>query len=265
MTISASAYGSLVLTIVLAYLVDRLTTALWNHHQPRTGDLPMPTGYLAPRRRWPGAPTRPPTFTQDQLRDRRRAAHLVAYDGRFDLAVEIERVLAPVVTDLATEPTPGAYLADVETVADAVHALVTSVAGTVTTRESRRKLDGLAPADRARARDALMGLSKPDAPTITRADVIAGTWPSPLVDLARPLAGPLADALGAVARTADGEPSALSIALVAGLRDLDRAVIALSRRITRARTYREMNPAPAPRPSEADEHRNTLQQLGIQA
>ncbi|WP_273490613.1 MULTISPECIES: hypothetical protein [Gordonia] len=266
MTISASAYGSMILTLMLAYLADSLGTATWTYFHPhRKGDHPMPTGYIAPRRRWPGAPTRPPTYSQDELRARRRQAHLVAYDGAFDLAAEVEAVLAPVAADLAAEPCPGAYLDSVESVAEAVHRVAVAVSGTISTRESRAKLDGLAPADRARAKAALFALARVDPPTVSRVDVIDGVWTSPLVDLVRPLAGPLADALGAVAKTADGEPSGLSQALTAELRDLDRAVLDLSRRIHRARTYREQNPHPIARPTEVDEHRKTLHELGIEA
>lgn len=218
------------------------------------------------QRQWPTRRT-PRVYSQDELRERRRHAHIVAYNGSFDLAVEIESVLAPVAAELAAEPCPGSYTNAAETITTAVHVLVTSVAGTVTARDARGKLDTLAPADRERARAALVGLSKPTAPVITREHVLAGTWVAPLIELAAPYSQPLADALGAVAQTVDGEPSALSQALTAELRDLDRAVLDLSRRIHRARTYREQNPRPVDRPheDELDAHRKTLHELGIEA
>lgn len=231
------------------------------------GARPDPfVGIRSAQRKWP-ARRQPRTFTQDELRERRRHAHIVAYNGSFNLAAEVGGVLAPVAADLAAEPCPGSYLDAVEVIAGAVHTLVTSVAGTVTARDAREKINALAPADRERARAALVGLSKPSAVTITRADVLAGTWTAPLVELAVPYAQPLADALGAVAQTVDGEPSALSQALTAELRDLDRAVLDLARRIHRARTYREQNPRPVDRPheDELDAHRKTLHELGIEA
>lgn len=225
----------------------------------------MATGYIAARRAWPGRRTSPLSYSQDELRQRRRAAHIVAYTGDFDLAAEVEAMLTPVAESLATEPAPGSYTDDIEIVADAVHALVVAVAQTVTTRESRQRLDGLSRADRDRAKAALVALSRPEKPIITRSSAIVGSWPTTLTEMAAPYAQPLAVALGAVAKTADGEPSPLSNALVAELKDVDRAVLSLTRRIARAQSYRDQNPRPAPRPSEADEHRKTLQELGIEA
>lgn len=218
------------------------------------------------QRQWPTRRT-PRAYTQDEMRTRRRAAHRVAYTGAFDLAAEVEGILGPVAADLAQEPCRGSYLDAVEAIAGAVHTLVTSVAGTVVSRDAREKVNALAPADRERARAALVGLARSNRPTITRADVLDGSWTAALIESAAPYARPLADALGTVAKTVDGEPSSLSDALVSELKDLDRAVLSLGRRIHRAKTYREQNPRPTTQPveDEAEAHRNTLHQLGIDA
>lgn len=225
----------------------------------------MVTGYIAARRPWPGRPTSPPSYSQDELRQRRRAAHIVSYAGDFNLTVELAAMLAPVADALATEPAPGSYIDNVENVADAVHTLVATVSETITAREHRQRIEGLDRADRDRARAALAALARPEKPVVDREQVRAGTWVDPLVEMTLLMAQPLSVALGAVAKTVDGEPSPLSNALVAELKDVDRAVLSLTRRIARAQSYRDQNPRPTPRPSEADEHRKTLQELGIEA
>jgi hypothetical protein len=70
-----------------------------------------------------------PTFTQDELRERRQHWLHVTYDDRFDLAAEVAAIVGPLSGAVSRLPRPAALHRDVNDVADAVHKLVSAVIG----------------------------------------------------------------------------------------------------------------------------------------
>ncbi|MDV7174230.1 hypothetical protein R4144_12760 [Gordonia amicalis] len=216
----------------------------------------------ARQRRWP-ARTEPIVYSQTEQRTRRRNRVPVALDGRFDLGVEVAAILGPVAEVVAAEPSPGSYLAATDEVIEATFAAVSRLADLLADRDARGQLDAVRPDDRGRARRALRALAPhPTRPTLTRADLVAGSWAATLADMARPFTEPLADYLGRTV-SPDGEPSAVSDTVVEALREIDRAALSLTRRAERAAFYRAECAAPPTKP-EADRHRETLRELGIE-
>ncbi|WP_341267049.1 hypothetical protein [Gordonia malaquae] len=231
-----------------------------DHHDTST---PTHAALRARQRRWP-ARTEPIVYDQTEQRARRRNRLPVALDGRFDLTVELAAILGPVAEVVAAEPSPGAYLATTDEVVDATFAAVSTLADLLADRGARGQLDAVRPDDRGRARRALRALApRPTRPTLTRDDLAGGSWAATLADMARPFAEPLADYLGR-AVSPDGEPSAVSDTVVEALRGIDRAALSLTRRAERAAFYRRECATSTPR-SEADQHRETLRELGIEA
>lgn len=227
-------------------------------------DRPTPivtgaTGYGVRRREFIDPP--PKTYSQDELRDRRRKHLPIQLDAAFDLTEELRAVLGAAEAKLASEPCPGTpgYQEVVTAISGAVEQLCDRVADLL----NEAKVAKVRDADRPRARAALKALAAKPAPEITRAALIESRWAAPLTDLAQTLSAPLSDLLGRQAADRRGLPSA-SDELIDALRGLDRAVLDLNHRIDRARSYRDQNRHTNPNPNaDTEAARATLAELGI--
>jgi hypothetical protein len=215
----------------------------------------------------------PPVYTQSQLRARRRLHLRVVYTGSFELTAEVAAIVRPLAKQMVAEPSPASHRAQVEDVADAVHALVSAVVGFIAEHDGRAKVQHLAnrPDDRSKALRTIADLApRPAAPVINGATAFRkGTWAALLVELARPFSVPLADALAAALppeHTAlNGAPST-SERLVNELRELDRAAKLLERSLERrAFFHRECPPPPPEVDRRTAEARATLAALGVEA
>jgi hypothetical protein len=191
-----------------------------------------------PRQQVPAAPA--PTFTQDELRQRRRRWLRVTYEGRFDLAAEVSAVIGPMAAPLSALPRPAALRADVDAVADAVAELLHAVVGMLA--ESKR-LDRAA---KARTATAVADLAqRPPQPPITDKRLADGSWTTLLVSTVAPYAGDFAAFLGRAAPSNHpqliraGHASA-SERLEAALRVLDLAALDLQRRIPKVAAYQAL-------------------------
>lgn len=202
--------------------------------------------------------------TQAQCREARRTRMPYSWPADFALSREIIEIFEPLAEAVAALPNPGRAAAEVEKVADAVYELVTDLADLVGAADSARRVAHLPIDSRVSAKRLLDDLAPPPParPTITEAQLVEGTWPAPLVELAAPYAEPLAALLRADARIG-GE--SVSDHLEEGLRFVDAAALQLQRRIDRLEsvTLRHRTPAaPAPA-SPADRARAELTRLGV--
>ncbi|MGV7633067.1 hypothetical protein PJI23_11120 [Mycobacterium kansasii] len=93
-------------------------------------------------------------------------------------------------------------------------------------------------------------------PEIGDEALVSGTWPATLMLLAEPYAAELAELLGNALTTA------VSDRLYAALRDVDRAALALERRLDRDQQARAAKPTKTT-PTETDRARAELAALGI--
>lgn len=190
---------------------------------------PTPAAPLAPS----SIPAPLATATQDELRERRRKRQPVLYRGDFNLATEVAAVCSSVATDASRLPNPVVLRVDVEAVADSVHELLSVVVGLIAA-------DRHASEDsRTRTRQAAADLAvRPQAPTITDAAIISGSWVVALAAWVEPYAGDLAALLGRALPpdhpALRGDPSA-SDRVVKALHVLDSAVLDLARRIPKVR------------------------------
>lgn len=219
------------------------------------------TGYGVLRREFIDPP--PTTYSQAELRLRRRRHLPVSYGRDFDLTEELRAILGAAEAKLATEPCPGHsnYIESVSAISDSVRELCDRVGDLINEAKVSRVRD----TDRPRARAALKALAAKPSPEVTRQSLIEGTWSDPLALLAQPLSGPLSDLLSRQVTDRRGLAS-VSDELIDALRSLDRVVLDLDRRIDRARSYRDQNrhAAAAANPNaDAEAARATLAELGI--
>lgn len=229
-------------------------------------DRPTPTvtgatGYGVRRREFIDPP--PTTYSQDELRDRRRRHLPIQLGATFDLGEELRAILGAAEAKLATEPCPGTpgYQEAVTAISDSVQELCDRVGDLI----NEAKVAKVRDTDRPRARAALKALAAKPTPEVTRQLLIEGTWADPLASLAQPLSAPLSDLLG---RQSDSRRGLATVSdeVVDALRSLDRAVRALTLRIDRARSYRSQNrhAAAAANPNaDTEAARATLAELGI--
>lgn len=125
------------------------------------------------------------------------------------------------------------------------------------------KIHSLAGPDRRRARDALRTVKRSSLPQITRDMLVEATWAAPLVELARRDTDTLARFLGRQKCDAYGQFVA-SDAILTALRDLDRAVLDLSRRLDRSEFVRaQFGNVTLPQRTDEQAARETLHELGI--
>jgi hypothetical protein len=230
----------------------------------KPSSVPMPVALRSVPQAGP-----PPVYTQAQQMARRRVHKRVHYTGTFELTAEIAAIVRPLAKQLATELRPVAYRRYVEDVADAAHAVVSAVVGLIAERNGVPKVRHLndRPDDRTKALRTIADLEpRPPAPVIVDGDLSTGAWAAALVELARPYSAPLADVLtGALPPdhvALKGAPST-SERLVAELRMLDRAAVALEQRLSQAATYRNAS-RPSPKVDrKTQDARATLADLGV--
>lgn len=205
----------------------------------------------------------PIVYTQDQLRERRRAGLLHRYGGDFDLAAEVTAICEPLVERVAASPRPVAARRDVDDLADAVHELVSVAVGLIAERDARRKTAHLSYDTRGRSIRALVDLAeRPKLPEIDAAVVVNGQWVAQLVALAEPYSEQLSDVLRtAVPPGATRGARSASERLETALRRVDAAAAALDRN-EKMRASHSRNRASAA-PSPTDRARAELAALGI--
>lgn len=212
------------------------------------------------------APQRPPVFTQAQLRERRRKYLPLRYGGGFDLTDEVAAVCGPVAERVAAEPRPSAYANDVAEVGDAVHELVCVVVGLLAERAATRKVGHLPVDQRGRTKRALCDLApRPAARVIDPARLADGGWSAQLVAYAAPFAVDLADLLAhAMPPGSTRGARSASERVENALREVDQAVLRLTKRLDRAERSREQQRHDRPAPmTDTDRARAELAALGI--
>lgn len=211
-----------------------------------------------------------PADQTEQRRRRRAQLPPLAYDGAFDLAAEVAAITEPLAARVADAAQPLAFRPHVTELADAVHELVSTVAGWLAEPEAQRKTAHLAgdPSSRRKAVRTLCDLAqRPALPEITDGMLTSGSWAALLVSMAGPSVDPLAELLSRAwppdHEALRGRPSR-SERLNELLRNMiDRAALALQRRLD---WVESAPPAPA-RPTETDrteQARAELAAMGVQ-
>ncbi len=163
-------------------------------------------------------PAREPTYSQAELRERRRTHLSHVYGASFSLSAEVEAITEPLARRVAALPNPAALADKVDLVAAAAHEVAHVAIGLLAGRE----------ADLAQ---------RPPLPEITDDDLKSGRWAAALVALVEPYSARLGALLGRAfppnSPELRGHPSA-SERLEAALRTLDRAALDLGRLLDRA-------------------------------
>jgi hypothetical protein len=173
-------------------------------------------------------PQRAPVYTQAQLRDRRRTGLLHTYGGRFSLTTEVSAICDPLAQRVAAAPRPAIYWRPVDDLTVAVHGSVHAVVGLLAERDAQRRTAHLGVDVRGRSIRALVDLAeRPKLPEIGDEALVTGSWAATLTGLAEPYSAELADLLGRALTTV------VSDRLLAALRGVDRAALALERRLDR--------------------------------
>ncbi|WP_374025608.1 hypothetical protein [Mycobacterium sp. HNNTM2301] len=175
---------------------------------------------------------------QTEQRRRRRASMPLAYDGAFDLAAEVAAIAEPLAARVAAGPQPLAFRPHVIELADATHELVSTVVGWLAETDALARTKHLAgePGTRRKAVRTLCDLAqRPTLPDMTDDVLASGSWAALLIEMAAPSAEPLA---GLLARSWPPDHEALrgrpsrSERLNELLRNtIDRAALALERRL----------------------------------
>ncbi|MDP0399210.1 MULTISPECIES: hypothetical protein [Tsukamurella] len=197
-------------------------------------------GFIRPRRPLPDP--KPIKYSAAQQRDRRRN-HLPLVLGQdFDLGAEVLAVTGPVAERLSREPHPSGRtaLASVAAISEAV-ANLCIVAGELVAVDRARGVDGAE--QKVRAANALKAVTHRAALPFGADELASGAWAATLADFARPLSGPLAAVLGRAARDRTRHPGE-SDRMLDALRELDRAVRDLDRKIEQTAAYRAALPTP---------------------
>lgn len=206
----------------------------------------------------------PIVYSQDQLRQRRRAGLLHRYGGDFDLAAEVAAICSPLADRVAVSLRPVAVRRDVDDLADAVHELVSVAVGLIAERDARRKTAHLSYDTRGRSIRALVDLAeRPTLPEIDAAALADGQWVAQLVAMAEPYSEQLSDVLRtAVPPGATRGARSASERLEAALRVVDAAAAAIERN-EKMRVAHSRRSSTGPSPT--DRARAELAALGIDA
>ncbi|MCV7377941.1 hypothetical protein BST11_21015 [Mycobacterium alsense] len=207
---------------------------------------------------------------QTEQRRHRRASMAVAYDGAFDLAVELDAIVEPLAARVAALPQPFLFRSRVTELADAAHELVSTVVGWCAETDALAKTKHLAaePGKRTYAVRRLCDLAqRPALPEITDAALADGSWAAQLITMATPSARPLADLLSRswppnheVLRGKRSRSERLTELL---RNTVDRAALVLERRLD----WAESAPPARLRPTEADraaQARAELAAMGVE-
>lgn len=216
-----------------------------------------------------------PTYSQPELRERRRQGYTVRLGGDWSLTDEVAAICTPMAEKISDAPhsvrflraqaidplagQPMAAGASIDDLADAVHGVIFVVVGMLREDEASRQMKHLTAEQRTRARVLISTLAeRPPLPEFDRADAHSGAWVPPLVDMCAPYAAPLADLLERAATWA------VSDRLVAALREVDHAVRALEQRLALDAVIRaDRDARTVPTISEADRARAELESLGV--
>lgn len=222
----------------------------------------------------PDAPRQTPRrYSQDELRARRRAGFVAGhYGGDFSLAAEVAAVVTPLADRIAAAEHPGRFRvssASVPWLVDEVHELVGVVVGWVAEADARRKTAHLAdePGKRRYAIQTLIDLAKrPALPEVIDDMLADGSWSAALIAMADGIDAAFSDLLrhsyapGAMELRGQVSRSERLDALLR--RTIDRAAVALDRRLDRDEHHRR--PAPDDRAPD-DRARAALAAMGVQA
>ena len=219
--------------------------------------------------RWPRRPTLPsPPLTQDQTlqRGHRRNGLCLQYRERFDLALEVEQVTAPLAAAVAVMPNPAVMGGRVAAVFDACHELavccVDTVVGSAAAAAGSRGFSAQRLADLA---------AKPAPPKVTEEMLRDGSWAEVLTEYVAPLSGDLSAVLGRALPPNDVRLKgrlAASERLNNALLQLDRAAVQLHRS-TEVTDRHQRQPSLAERQAERRRQRESraverrLARLGI--
>lgn len=201
-----------------------------------------------------GAPQHPPRrYTQDELRARRRAGFMAGhYSGDWSLAAEVAAVCRPLADRIAAAEHPGRFRvssASVPWLVEEVHELVGVVVGWVAEADARRKTAHLAdePGKRKFAMTTLIDLAKrPALPEVTDKALADGSWADQLIAMTDGVDAAFSDLLrhsyapGAMELRGQSSRSERLDALLR--RTIDRAAVALERRLDRDEHHRRPDP-----------------------
>jgi hypothetical protein len=151
-------------------------------------------------------------------------------------------------------------------VALSVHAVVVAIGDMLAEADAQRRTAHLPVETRGQAVRLLLDLAaaeRPAPPEGVRG--VSDLWPERLVDHCRPVAGPLSDLLER-AKPPGALRNALSVSerLEEALRQVDRAAVALERRIDMAAFYRSEHRR-ACGPSESERARAVLAAMGVKS
>jgi len=223
------------------------------------------TSTLDGARRKPRPATPPPTYSQAELRERRRKRLPVAYDGRFDLTAEVAAILDPLAERVAADPHPLAFAVQVDDVVVAVAGSVRTLAVLLAEREARRRTANVPVAHRGAAVRAMVTLAdKPTDPEITDDDIRSGRWAAILTEHAATYSADLADYLAhAIPPGQTRGLLSMSEHTEDALREIDTAATNLARRLSYVENLREQTTDTGAAPTEADRARETLTSLGF--
>ena len=188
-------------------------------------------------------PARFERVTQEQCRAARRAKLAFDWPAEFSLPGEIEAICQPIAAAAALA-NPTHLAGPVNTLAGAVHECITEVADMVTRVDAARRCAGVPIDQRGVARRMVLDLAPrpPQRPTLTAAQLAAGTWVAPLVKLAEPYREGLRELLHEAPRI-NGEP--LIEKFEAALRVIDSAALSAERAIEKLVRRRRSQPAVA--------------------
>ena len=214
--------------------------------------------YNTPAHRAGQRPQSRPVYSQSELHDRRRAQLPVTLGGGWSLSSEVAAICDPLAESVAAARCPASYWRAVDQLTDSVHEAVSVAVGLLARADAQRRCRHLGVDERGRSIQALVDLAeRPKLPEITDDELSSGTWAATLTALAEPYSVDLSGLLGR-ART-----TTVSDRMLAALREVDLAALALQRRLDRDRKAVARAAKPAAE-TEADRKRAELAAMGVQ-
>jgi hypothetical protein len=196
-----------------------------------------------------------PTYSQAELRERRRQGLVLHLASGWSLADEIRDICVPLADRIAERGAPRTYLRYVEDLADAVGELIFVASGLLAEAKAQNQTRHLSLEERGRAMAAVRALAqRPRLPEIDAEGVAEGLWGHRLAAAAATYDHDLARLLG------NARPWAVSDRLLRALAGVDHTALALERRLDRDDQPRSRR---AQAPSEADQARAALAELGV--
>lgn len=185
-------------------------------------------------------------YSQAELLDRRRTGLTVRqYGGDWSLAAEIAAVVGPLAQRVAAADRPGRFnrhhlAGSIPALGEAVHELTGTVVGWIAEADARQRTKHLAdePGKRRYAITTLVDLApRPALPEITDAMLADGSWAAALTAMAETVDAEFAELLSRShppdAAALRGQPSRSDLLARLLSRTIDRAALALERRLDR--------------------------------